>query len=614
MHIDLNDEKYRLLKTHGCANGLPNEVIHEIANAGDLVRCGSGEVLHRANEPFHSVFLVIHGRIRQSLVDIQGNILTERHQTAGGQIGTLAAALGEPSPIELVAEEPTTLLRLEYSRIVELTKRHDLFREKFSRMVAETMRDVLLKDRRRNKPRIVAIFHQSPTTRSLTRRLLQRLQLLGESVSILSDLIDWEAMEGIPHKCLIQNGVLIDEPAAREQINDWSDSTRVFIDTVAAVPSDKARKVIEFSEKVLWCVTLENWKESITQLRSISNFDPGWREKIDVVWLLSANHFWAPAAPEFKEFCSGQFKLSFESPLQNRSREIVNGLERIVHQLRGVKIGVALGGGAARGMAHLGVLKVLEQNGIVIDMIAGTSAGAMTGVLYASGMEPDYSIQCFMNDLTPSWLLRKLPNGGYWYLLRKYRSGKFDPMLRKYLKDSQLEQLAIPVKTITVDLVSGQAVVRSEGDAVHSITESINLPGLASPINRNGQALVDGGIVNNVPANVLVQNGCNIVIAVSVTAALQPEFAGNRPDTPTARMRPASTLQTLMRTFLVQNVNMNSVGVQPADFVIQPDVTAFGSTEFTRADEMSAIGQATTHDLLPQLKLLLSKVDPQLFS
>jgi NTE family protein len=610
----VTDDKFLLLKIHGCANGLADEVIHEIAQACELVRCQSGEVLHRANQPFHSVYLIVHGRIRQSLIDIQGNVAMERQQTAGGQIGALAAALGEPSPIELVAEEPTTLLKLGYPRIVELTKKHDLFREKFSRMVAETMRDVLLKDRRRKKPGIVAIFHQSSVTRPLTRRLLERLQRLGENPSILSDLTDWRAMEGIPHYCLIQRGHHVGEQDVRQQINDWSDCKRVFIDVDAAAPSEKAAKVIEFSEKVLWCVTPENWKASIAHLRTIAGCVPGWREKIDVVWLLPADHTWAPSAPEFRELCTGQFKLSFEPPPQYRSREIVNGFERIIHHLRGVRIGVALGGGAARGMAHLGVLKVLEQEGIVIDLIAGTSAGAMTGVLYASGLEPDYNVQCFIKDLTPSRLLRKLPNGGYWYLLHKYRLGRFDPMLRKYLKESQLEQLAIPVQTITVDLVSGQAIVRSEGDAVHAITESINLPGLASPINRNGQALVDGGIINNVPANVLVKNGCNLVIAVSVTATLQPEFAKNRPDTPTPKMSPASTLQTLMRTFLVQNVNMNSVGVQPADFVIQPDVAAFGSTEFTRADEMSTIGQVATHASLPQLKQLLAQVDPQLFA
>ncbi|XZE53541.1 patatin-like phospholipase family protein [Planctomycetaceae bacterium SH139] len=256
--------------------------------------------------------------------------------------------------------------------------------------------------------------------------------------------------------------------------------------------------------------------------------------------------------------------------------------------------------------------KILEQQGIIVDMIAGTSAGAMTGTLYASGLEPDDNVQCFINDLTPSWLLRQLPNGGCWYLLNKYRRGKFDPMLGTYLKDSRLEQLAIAVQSVTVDLVSGQAVVRREGDTVNAITESINLPGLASPINHDGQALVDGGIVNNVPANVLVKEGCNYIIAVSVTASLQTEFASNRPDTPTAKMRPASTLQTLPRTFLVQNVNMNSIGVQPADYVIQSDVTTFGSTEFTRADEMPAIGEAATNDSLPKLKQLLAQVDAQL--
>ena len=149
---------------------------------------------------------------------------------------------------------------------------------------------------------------------------------------------------------------------------------------------------------------------------------------------------------------------------------------------------------------------------------------------------------------------------------------------------------------------------------MHAIIESINLPVLSSPINRDGRALVDGGIINNVPANVLVSKGCNFVVAVSVTANIKQEFASNRPDTLTSNMRSASTLQTIMRTYLVQNVNMNSVGVEPADFVIQPDVKEFDIAEFTRADEMAAIGEKTTRDTMPQLKQLLSRIDDKLFT
>ena len=228
-------------------------------------------------------------------------------------------------------------------------------------------------------------------------------------------------------------------------------------------------------------------------------------------------------------------------------------------------------------------------------------------------MEPDYNVGVFVKDLNPGWFFRHLPSGGYWYLIFKYRRGKFDPMLRKYLKDSRLEQLPIPVHSITVDLIRGQPVVREEGDSVHAITESINLPVLSTPINRDGRALVDGGIVNNVPADVLVSAGCNFVIAVSVTAHIDEEFASNQPDTPTKKMKSASAFETILRTYLVQNLNMNSVGEEPADFVIQPNVSKFDLTEFMRADEMSAIGEETTLKAIPELKTLLAKLDKQLF-
>jgi predicted acylesterase/phospholipase RssA len=195
----------------------------------------------------------------------------------------------------------------------------------------------------------------------------------------------------------------------------------------------------------------------------------------------------------------------------------------------------------------------------------------------------------------------------------KYRSGHFDPMLRKYLGDTLVEQLPVPMHAITVDLISGKAVVRESGDAVHGIVESINLPLLSMPINRNGQALVDGGLIDNVPADVLAAKGCNFVIAVSVTANLELEFAKNQPDTPTDQMRSASTIQTLLRSYQVQNYSMNSDWVQSADFVIEPDLTRFELTDFVRTDELAAVGEQTTLEAIPQIRELLHKKDSELF-
>jgi predicted acylesterase/phospholipase RssA len=246
-------------------------------------------------------------------------------------------------------------------------------------------------------------------------------------------------------------------------------------------------------------------------------------------------------------------------------------------------------------------------------MLAGTSAGALTGALYAAGLDPDYIAQSFKKDLKPSWFFQQLPAGGYWYLLYKYRRNKFDPMLRQYLDRVRMEQLIIPTSAISVDLVEGEPLVRERGDATINVLESINLPPLSLPIIRSGQALVDGGLLNNIPANVLVAKKCNFVIASSVTAKLEKDFIEIRSKGRSRSTRFFSTIQVIMRQTMIQGYRMNSVGVQPADFVVAPDVTSFDISEFTRADEMAAIGERTTNAIVANLLKMLSNLDSKLF-
>jgi NTE family protein len=606
------ENKTLLLKMHGCSHGLSGDAIREIADAAELMRFEPGEYVHHAHDVVTSVYLVIHGRLRTSAVDLNGNVLLQRFQSSGGQFGGIAAALTEPAQVDCIAEDRSTLLRIDYPTALELTKRHDVFRMNMTRILAESLKQTLLKDKRPVRAKLVAIFHQSPDTRTLIRVLVKRLVDLDESICVLSDRPDWGSIEGVQHLCAYERNRLLTEEDARRQINEWLTSNRVLIDVETSFDSVRASTTLEVAEQILWCVTPQNWAASVDRLKALQAQSPAWRDKVTIIWLLD-NEQEAPLATELRKFAAQDIKLSFAEPAPKQGRAIHQGFERLVHLLRGVKIGVALGGGAARGMAHLGVLKALAQYGIFVDMIAGTSAGAMTGTLYASGMEADYSIECFVKDLRPSWFFQMLPRGEQWHLLYKYRRGQFDPMLRKYLRDNQLEQLPIPMHTITVDLIGGQAVIRDFGDAVHAITESINLPVLSTPINRNGQALVDGGLINNIPADVLAQKGCNFVIAVSVTAKMEEEFARNRSDTPTSQMKAASTIQTLLRSYFVQSANINAMGVQPADFVIEPDATAFELTAFTRTDELANVGEKATIEAIPKIKQLLANLDSKLF-
>lgn len=484
---------------------------------------------------------------------------------------------------------------------------------RISRVLADNIKHSVFNDWLPVRPKLIAFLHQSDETRIVSQRLFTRLVELGESPGVFTNQPVTDSIPGVRQKQTLEGERDWSLEEAIEKAASWLETGRLFIDYSRSVGPEQATLVVERCQLVFWCVTPGSWESSLQLLREIGRRAPRWRDKIRILWFLKPGEE-APEATDLRELAKRDIKISFAIPSSRQGSILFNGFQRLVHLVRGIKIGVALGGGAARGMAHLGVLKALEQSGIVVDMIAGTSAGAMTGTLYAAGLDPDYLIDRFVNDLKPSWLFRCMPHGDQLYLLYKYRMGRFDPMLRKYLRDIRLEQLSVPTYIVTVDLVGGKSVVRETGDAVHAILESINLPVLSKPINRPGQALVDGGLINNIPADVLVSKGCNFVIAVSVTAKMETEFAKNQPDTPFEGMRAASTIQTVLRSFPVQHNNINAIGVQPADFVVEPDVTGFDLTEFNRTDELAAIGEQTTKEAIADIQKLLTRLDGQLFS
>jgi NTE family protein len=611
--MSVTNDKLLLFQSHECAKGLSDEAQQKICDAAVLVQMDEGEYLHRAKEVITSVYLIVHGRLKQSVVDLHGNVLLQRFLTCGSQFGALAAAQIDPVPVDVIAVEPSAVLKFDFETFLQFTREDETFGLNLTRSISKMVSQVLLSDRRPKRPPIVAVFHESPASRPLTQRLVSRLVELGETPCVMSDCADWDPIGNIPYRSLIENGHPLSREEFRRQITQWSDSGRIIIDVDASLDPAAASLLVEFSEQVLWCSSSEAARTSIDRIKAIESRSPGWRDKINLVWVLDDDTRVAPPVSELRELVQRDFKISFSDPQPNQGRTLLDGFERLVHHLRGVRIGLALGGGGARGMAHLGVLKALENAGIVVDMIAGTSAGAMTGIVYAAGYDVDYLTQRFTEDLRPGWLFRVMPRGSHWYLLYKYRRGHFERMLKKYLSDWDLDRLSVPIQSVTVDLVTGRPVVRDRGTAVDAILESINMPVFSQPICRQGQALVDGGLVNNIPADVLVASGCNFVIAVSVTAKLEAEFANNRPDTPTAEMSSASILQTVMRSYVVQSVNMHSFGVHPADVVIEPDVTNIDLSEFSRTNELAAIGEKAAQKAIPKIKSLLAHLDETLF-
>lgn len=595
------------------ASELSEEALQDIAANSDFLELRAGDILHRPAQQITSVYFIVSGRLDVTLVDRLDKAVLAKPMRRGSVLGLFSVASSDQSHLLVEVAEPTTVIRLDLARLLRLASKHAEFQLALLRLAAGVIKQVVTIDRDLPRPGVVGVVHQTDRSRALVVRLVQRLRELGETPCVAGDdARSWSAVD-VPFRLLFEQQNIISAEERKALLQEWSARGRLFIDLQADRHRDELARLLSYADSILWCMGPQEYESSLRTLRELLGEVPRWRDKIHIVWLLENEKPHSPYVADLGRLASHDFKVTLEPPTSGQSSLLHRGIERIVHHLRGIRIGLALGGGAARGMAHLGVLKALEENGIAIDMLAGTSAGAMTGTIVASGISPDRATQCFRKDLRPPWFLRRLPGGGYWYLLLKYRRRQFGPMLRKYLDQLRMEQLVIPMATISVDLVEGETLVRDSGDATNNILESINLPPLALPIVGSGRALVDGGLLNNIPANVLVSKGCNFVIASSVTAKLEKDFMNIRSMNGKPVRKLFSTIPVILRQQMIQSFSMNAVGVSPADFVIAPDVTAFDISEFTRADEMAVIGEQAGLRSMKPLRTMLSKLDSKLF-
>lgn len=347
-------------------------------------------------------------------------------------------------------------------------------------------------------------------------------------------------------------------------------------------------------DRVLWVIPADARVEAEKSVREALAGNPVLAEKARIVWLLASGERVGPPSPGVRDF-------KVPAPGAGRPDAVDRrAVGRVVRDVLGLRRGLALSGGGAKGMAHLGVLRAFDRAGIDFDLMAGTSGGALAGIPVAAGHDPDFCVTSFARDLTTPWHFRRLPRGKNLFLLWCFRAGRFDAMLRPYLHNWGLEQLPVPFSALTVDLVTGREVVRTSGDAVHAILESINVPGIAAPIVRGDQALTDGGVLNNLPADVLVAKGAGFVVGVDVTRRMRAEFAGLTPGRPTGA-RPGS-VETMFRVLEVLSSAADGQRVRAADLMIEPDTTAFGFADFDRTSALADAGERAAEEAIPRLR------------
>lgn len=253
-------------------------------------------------------------------------------------------------------------------------------------------------------------------------------------------------------------------------------------------------------------------------------------------------------------------------------------------------VGLALSGGAARGIAHVGVIKVLAEHNIPIDFVAGTSAGSIAGGALAAGMSLEE-----IEKLSRSLRWRDM---GRMTLskLGVQSNARMEDFLRKLLPVTRFEELHIPFAAVATDLHSGEAVVMSgEGDVPFAIRASCTIPGWYVPVTDDkGRQLVDGGLVANVPAAAARSLGADIVIAVDVNAE-GAKFLGP----------PQSAIGVIFQSMMVVQRTVSALQLQDADIVIRPRVGHIRWDEMNRADELIALGEEAARRTIARIQQLL---------
>lgn len=252
-----------------------------------------------------------------------------------------------------------------------------------------------------------------------------------------------------------------------------------------------------------------------------------------------------------------------------------------------VRIGLALGGGAARGFAHIGVIKALEAQGIHVDFITGTSAGSVVAAIYASGMSglEMNRMALKMDEATiADWALPFGTRFGGWL-----KGEALEKYINRMVGQKPIEQMRIPLGIVATDLGSGKPILFRRGNTGQAVRASCSIPGVFQPVTISGRQYVDGGLVAPVPVSYVKQMGATFVIAVNISADPSTQSVSGQ-------------ASMLLQTTAIMGQSINKTELAMADMVISPSLPTVKGSDFTARNEAILAGEQAAQAVMPLLR------------
>ena len=609
--MDLGN-KFSVIQQSQIGCGLTEEEVRLVAEAVQWVEYKSGDVIFSQDDPGDSMLLVGEGRSRITVNQADGSEKFVDYLNVGEHFGEMAILTGQDRAVTMVAVMDTKLLELKRPQFQQLLRTVPQLASNVSRALGFRLRRETTGKAAPSVPRVIGIVNSSGHADDVRmyRRMIRHL-----AATFVKQQVPIRVVTDNADAVLSQNQIQVSEiprnmtTEAKAQwvhlrLSEHISHEGHTLVCLSNTNTESLNRILVECEQIFWLSSPGQANQSRAKLSALLQSETQLRAKTHWGWLLPEG--FKPESIPFSlhDLPQPDFKIVVgKEGIPSRLERM--GVSRLIRFIRKMRLGLALGGGAARGLAHLGVLKAFEAEGIFFDTIAGTSAGALVAVPYAYGMSPDECTEAFRKDLTPGWLFRNLPKGNEWYMLYQFRMKKWDALLRRRIADVNLEQLLTPVSTVAADLITGRQVIRDRGDAVQGILESINLPSISKPIMRDGMALVDGGIVNNIPTDILPERGADLVVGVDIATQMAQRFGKNTPNMNSQKMRAPGQLQTVLRASEIQNYQITSLRTKSVDQMIVVDTSMFDFADFSSAREMSIAGEEAAAAAMGRFKQML---------
>ena len=535
LHLETGADQ-ALLADVALLAGADADTLAELARRLRPVAVHAGQVVIQQGDPADRLYLVRSGRLRVLVDDEVEGLRAVRELGAGAAIGELALLTGTPRSATVKAIRDGELLELDADVFHALLERDPGFAGAVARTLATQLQASGGLSTESPRPSVISVRALGPELR-LDDLCADLATALGRFGSV---------------------ALLFGEDAQEEHASALDRAEREHAYVLLVVAAD----------------------------------DPGW----GAFCARQADRhvaFAAPATDDATRCPTGvdlvvaqrmppERLVALIAELEPRAVHHLDGgsMERVARRLVGGALGIVLSGGGARGYAHIGALEALLDAGFEVDRIGGCSIGAFIGGMYASGLSPEE-----MRARCREELVRRSPFNDYTLpRVSLIRSRKAAKMLDRVFGHTLVEELPVSLFTVSADLLGSRTIIHRNGPLFDAVGASMSIPGLVPPLARPGRLLVDGGVLNNLPVDVMAAEDEGPIIAVDVIRRLDDVDAGAAPPLP-------SIMETLSRATVLGSVERAEQNRRLADLVVTPDVQDVAMREFAALDRAVEAGR-----------------------